>query len=239
MDQMWTGGTLFPNSSRKVARAINSASGNRPVVVLANLSGFDGSPESLRERQLELGTEIGRAVVNFDGPIIFVVIGRYHGGAYVVFSKALNENLTALAVRGSFASVIGGAPAAAVVFPREVRKMVAADPRIVQLQAELEQADSSEVPALREQLDSLKHEVMLEQRGNLARAFDAIHSVDRAIEQGSLDAVIEAENLRPAIVDALSKSLKNHHRHAAHKASFQRIPALMSSTYHSLTLEER
>ena len=117
--------------------------------------------------------------------------------------------------------------------------MVAADPRIVQLQAELEQADSSEVPALREQLDSLKHEVMLEQRGNLARTFDAIHSVDRAIEQGSLDAVIEAENLRPAIVDALSKSLKKHHRHAAHNASFQRIPALMSSTYHSLTLEER
>ena len=73
----------------------------------------------------------------------------------------------------------------------------------------------------------------------LASASPAIHSVDRAIEQGSLDAVIEAENLRPAIVDALSKSLKKHHRHAAHKASFQRIPALMSSTYYSLTLEER
>src|SRR6185436_7039902 len=44
----WTAGTLFPLSSKKVARAINAASGNRPVVVLANLSGFDGSPESLR-----------------------------------------------------------------------------------------------------------------------------------------------------------------------------------------------
>ena len=40
----WTGGTLFPQSSKKVARAINAASGCRPVVVLANLSGFDGSP---------------------------------------------------------------------------------------------------------------------------------------------------------------------------------------------------
>ena len=28
----------------EAARAINAASGNRPLVVLANLSGFDGSP---------------------------------------------------------------------------------------------------------------------------------------------------------------------------------------------------
>ena len=44
----WTAGTLFPGSSKKTARAINAASGNRPLVLLANLSGFDGSPESLR-----------------------------------------------------------------------------------------------------------------------------------------------------------------------------------------------
>ena len=34
----FSGGTLFPRSSKKVAHAINAASGNRPVVVLANLS---------------------------------------------------------------------------------------------------------------------------------------------------------------------------------------------------------
>ena len=104
-------------SSKKVARAINAASGNRPVVVLANLSGFDGSPESLREWQLEYGAEIGRAVVNFDGPIVFGVISRYHGGAFVVFSQALNESVEVVAVEGSYASVIGGAPAAAVCSP--------------------------------------------------------------------------------------------------------------------------
>ena len=84
----WTGGTLFPLSSKKVARAINAASGNRPLVVLANLSGFDGSPESMRLWQLEYGAEIGRAVVNFRGPIVFCVVSRYHGGAFVVFSNA-------------------------------------------------------------------------------------------------------------------------------------------------------
>ena len=45
----YTAGTLFPQSSKKAARAINAASGNRPLVVLANLSGFDGSPESMRQ----------------------------------------------------------------------------------------------------------------------------------------------------------------------------------------------
>ena len=83
----WTSGTLFPQSSKKTARTINAASGSRPLVVLANLSGFDGSPESLRNIQLENGAEIGRAIVNFDGPIVFVVVSRYHGGAFVVFSQ--------------------------------------------------------------------------------------------------------------------------------------------------------
>src|SRR5690606_18782871 len=112
----WNGGTLFPQSSRKVARALNSASGNRPVVILANLSGFDGSPESMRKLQLEHGAQIARAVVNFNGPIIFLVVSRYHGGAYVVFSRELNPGLRAIALEGSYASVIGGGPAAKVVF---------------------------------------------------------------------------------------------------------------------------
>ena len=124
----YTAGTLFPRSSKKAARAINTASGNRPLVVLANLSGFDGSPESMRSLQLEYGAEIGRAIVNFRGPIVFCVISRYHGGAFVVFSKALNPQMTVLALEGSFASVIGGAPAAAVVFTGEVDKRTASTP---------------------------------------------------------------------------------------------------------------
>jgi len=128
--EAWNGGTLFPQSSKKVARAINAASGNRPVVVLANLSGFDGSPESLRKIQLENGAEIARAVVNFQGPIYFVVVSRYHGGAYVVFSQELNDNMQAVALSGSYASVIGGGPAATVVFGREVRAQALDDPRV-------------------------------------------------------------------------------------------------------------
>ncbi|MDJ0842226.1 MAG: carboxyl transferase domain-containing protein, partial [Acidobacteriota bacterium] len=137
----WSGGTLFPASSKKLARAINAASGCRPVVILANLSGFDGSPESLRRLQLEYGAEIGRAMVNFRGPAVFCVVSRYHGGAFVVFSKALNANLQVAALEGAYASVIGGAPAAAVVFARDVKRAASEDPRVVAMSEELKSAD--------------------------------------------------------------------------------------------------
>src|SRR4029079_18390424 len=60
----FTAGTLFPRSSKRPARASNAASGNRPLVVLANLSGFDGSPESLRQTQLELRVAIRPGIVS-------------------------------------------------------------------------------------------------------------------------------------------------------------------------------
>src|ERR1044071_693658 len=147
----WNGGTLFPLSSKKVARALNAASGVRPVVLLANLSGFDGSPESMRKMQLEYGAEIARAVVNFNGPIFFVVVSRYHGGAYVVFSRSLNPNLRASALTGAYASVIGGAPAAAVVFSREVRNRALANPRVAALRKDLEANPAADIREASEQ----------------------------------------------------------------------------------------
>jgi acetyl/propionyl-CoA carboxylase alpha subunit/acetyl-CoA carboxylase carboxyltransferase component len=204
----WTGGTLFPQSSKKVARALRSASGNRPVVVLANLSGFDGSPESMRKLQLEHGAEIGRAVVEFDGPLVFVVVGRYHGGAYVVFSKALNPRLQALAVEGSFASVIGGAPAAAVVFPREVKRRVDQDPQVVSARAAVDAAPAGRRPRLREKLEAVVQEATLTKQAEVAREFDAVHSVERAVRVGSLDAVIEARRLRPEVIARLQRALE-------------------------------
>ncbi len=58
----------------------------------------------MRHRQLEFGAEIGRAIVNFRGPIVFCVVSRYHGGAFVVFSKVLNENMEAAALEGLLTS---------------------------------------------------------------------------------------------------------------------------------------
>ena len=206
---VWTSGTLFPQSSKKVARAINTASGNRPVVVLANLSGFDGSPESMRSRQLEYGAEIGRAVINFDGPIVFAVISRYHGGAFVVFSKRLNENLEVIAVEGSYASVIGGAPAAAVVFAREVQARTNADPRVVDAVRRVETlaGRDDESQRARREVRELTESVRSEKLGEVAQEFDEVHSIRRALDVGSVDRIIPAATLRPYLVAALERSM--------------------------------
>ncbi|HPF81090.1 ATP-binding protein [Nostocoides australiense] len=199
----YTAGTLFPRSSKKVARAINAASGNRPVVVLANLSGFDGSPDSMRNLQLEYGAEIGRAIVNFDGPIVFVVISRYHGGAFVVFSKALNPRMTVLAIEGSFASVIGGAPAAAVVFSRDVDARTAADPRVADLETRLAAATNGQRSVIAAELADVRSTVRAEMVNAVAAEFDGVHNIHRAVAVGSVDEVIPPASLRSRIITAL------------------------------------
>ncbi len=203
----YAAGTLFPRSSKKAARAINAASGNRPMVVLANLSGFDGSPESMRQLQLEYGAEIGRAIVNFDGPIVFCVISRYHGGAFVVFSKALNPNMTVLALEGSFASVLGGAPAAAVVFAGDVNARIAADERVQELQTRAAAASGPDRAPLNAELDELRSSVRAEKLGEVATEFDRVHDIQRAVEVGSVDAVVSAAELRPRIIEAIEARL--------------------------------
>src|SRR5581483_6366553 len=207
----WTAGTLFPRSSKKTARAINAASGNRPLVVLANLSGFDGSAESMRRLQLEYGAEIGRAVVNFDGPIVFCVVSRYHGGAFVVFSETLNDNMEIAAVEGSYASVIGGAPAAAVVLAAEVRKRTAADPRVADLQDAIAKAtsggDQAEAARLRAELASVRPAVHAEKLGQVADEFDNVHSIERARSVGSVNTIIPAARLRPYLIDAVQRGM--------------------------------
>ena len=207
----WSAGTLFPLSSKKVARAINAASGKRPVVVLANLSGFDGSPESLRRLQLEYGAEIGRAIVNFDGPIVLCVVSRYHGGAFVVFSATLNDSMEVLAVEGSFASVIGGAPAAAVVFTGEVNARTSGDPRVREAEVAVSAAaDDDDRARRRAELASTAESVRFEKLGEVAADFDRIHSVERAMQVGSVHRIITADTLRPELIAAVERGMSRN-----------------------------
>jgi acetyl-CoA carboxylase carboxyltransferase component len=206
--EQWTANTLFPLSSKKVARAVNAASGNRPVVVLANLSGFDGSPESMRRLQLEYGSEIARAVVNFRGPMVFCGICRYHGGAYVVFSRALNEQLEVAALEGSYASVIGGKPAAAVVFASEVRRRTLEDPRLQDLDSEMRAADESSRISLHARWHELHDLIHSEKLGEVAEQFDAIHTVQRAKQVGSLHQIVEPTQLRPYLIAAVERGIQ-------------------------------
>jgi acetyl-CoA carboxylase carboxyltransferase component len=221
----WTSGTLFPQSSKKVARAINASTNNRPVVLLANLSGFDGSPESMRRLQLEYGAEIGRAVVNFKGPIVFCVISRYHGGAYVVFSRGLNEQLEVAALEGTYASVIGGAPAAGVVFASEVEAKARKDPRMLPLTQAMAKAEGAEKGRLRAQWDELFKVVHSEKLGEMAAQFDRVHSVQRALKVGALDCIIAPDKLRPYLIDALERGMAKELQESSERQELETVEA--------------
>jgi acetyl-CoA carboxylase carboxyltransferase component len=162
----------------------------------------------MRRLQLEYGAEIGRSVVNFKGPMVFCVISRYHGGAYVVFSRALNEQLEVAALEGTYASVIGGAPAAAVVFAAEVEARAHKDKRIQELNAALATASGAEKGRLRAELDEQFKLVHSEKLGEVASEFDHIHSVHRALEVGALNAIIPPANLRPYLIDAVARGIE-------------------------------
>jgi hypothetical protein len=125
----------------------------------------------------------------------------------VVFSKALNPRMTVLALEGSFASVLGGAPAAAVVFSAEVSNRTATDSRVAALQARIGEASAADRAALSAQLAELQSSVRAEKLGEVAAEFDRIHSIQRAVEVGSVDAIVSVPQLRPAIIGAIEQGL--------------------------------
>jgi hypothetical protein len=129
-----------------------------------------------------------------------------------VFSATLNDNMEVSAVEGSYASVIGGAPAAAVVFAGEVNKRTAADPRIAELEAKIaeeRQAGSeSEAARLTSELAALRPGVRSEKLGEVADEFDAAHSVERARRVGSVHRIVPATGLRPYLVDAVRRGME-------------------------------
>src|SRR5439155_10619175 len=103
---------------------------------------------------------------------------------FVVFSRALNANLESSALEGAYASVIGGAPAAAVVFPREVDRNARADRRIAEVDERIAEADGDdgERGRLRSERDARWADVRSQKLREFATQFDAIHSIKRTIE---------------------------------------------------------
>jgi len=113
-----------------------------------------------------------------------------------------------LAVEGSYASVIGGAPAAAVVFSREVDKRTAADPQVRGLETALKSADATEQGHLRAELATVRAAVRSEKLGEVADEFEAIHDIERARRVGSVHAIIPAAELRPRLIEAVERGME-------------------------------
>jgi hypothetical protein len=44
--------------------------------------------------------------------------------------------------------------------------------------------------------------------GEVAAEFDRVHSVERALQVGSIDAIIPADRLRPHLIEALERGMR-------------------------------
>ncbi|MER7133489.1 hypothetical protein, partial [Streptosporangium saharense] len=62
--------------------------------------------------------------------------------------------------------------------------------------------------ALSAELDQLRATVRAEKLGEVAGEFDRVHNIERAVEVGSVDAVIRAAELRPRIIEAIEARLR-------------------------------
>jgi hypothetical protein len=120
----------------------------------------------------------------------------------------LNDNMTVLAVEGSYASVIGGAPAAADVFTHEVDKRTSGDPRVRDLEAALGSADPVEQGRLRAELATLRAAVRSEKLGEVAAEFEGIHDIERAQRVGSVHEIVPAAGLRPRLIEAVERGME-------------------------------
>ena len=117
-----------------------------------------------------------------------------------------------MALEGSYASVIGGGAAAAVVFTRLVADRVQADPRVAEARRALSAAASGEDEGrlAQERYEAVLADVEAEVQAAVAREFDAVHSVARALEVGSLDAVLPTWELRPALCGRLARAVERY-----------------------------
>ena len=111
------------------------------------------------------------------------------------------------ALDGTYASVIGGAPAAAVVFAREVRKRTRKDPRVAELEVRLADPATPDKAALKERLAELMEAVHSEKLGEVSVEYDGVHDIARARKMGSVHEIIPPERLRPWVIEAVERGM--------------------------------
>jgi hypothetical protein len=86
---------------------------------------------------------------------------------------------------------------------------VAADPRYQAMESEIADATGPDRVRLRLELADLHSTLRAEKISEVAAAFDSVHNIHRAVEVGSVDAVIEATDIRPRIIAEIERRLLN------------------------------
>jgi hypothetical protein len=94
-----------------------------------------------------------------------------------------------------------------VVFASDVNARTAKDPRVSSLEARVAAASGGKRAALAQELLELRASVRAEKLGEVAAEFDGVHSIERAVEVGSVDAIISPQRLRPELIAAVERGL--------------------------------
>jgi hypothetical protein len=71
-------------------------------------------------------------------------------------------------------------------------------------------AGGAEAAGLRAHLAETMTQVRSEKLGEVADEFDAIHTIERALQVGSVDRIIAAADLRPYVIDALARGMARY-----------------------------
>jgi len=85
------------------------------------------------------------------------------------------------------------------VFARDVRARAAADPRA---------RERGRGPEDSERFAALWEELLLEKQSEIAAEFDAIHTVGRALQVGSLNGIVESEAMRVHLIRCLERAAR-------------------------------
>jgi hypothetical protein len=78
---------------------------------------------------------------------------------------------------------------------------------VASLAEQVREAIGAERAALATELAEVRTAVRSEKLGEVGTEFDRVHSIRRALEVGSVDAVIAAAELRPKLIEAIISGL--------------------------------
>lgn len=147
------GQVLFPDSSYKVAQAINDFKREGlPVMIFANWRGFSGGSRDMAGEILKFGSMIVDALREYEHPVYMYIppYGELRGGSWVVVDPTINEDkMEMYADPDSRGGILEPAGITEVKYryPDQVKLMHRLDASLKLLDAELESCEIDEAKA--------------------------------------------------------------------------------------------
>lgn len=169
-------GILDVDSSEKIARFVRLCDAfNLPVITLVDTPGYKPGAEQEHAGIIRRGAKVIYAYANAQVPLVTVVLRKAFGGAYIVMgSKAIGADMN-FAWPSSQIAVLGATGAVNIIHRKDLQKAKEAG----------------------RDVDELRRKLADEYEGTTVNA-------NLSLETGQIDAMIDPEQTRQAIVESLS-----------------------------------